>query len=101
MAFRKLYSSRKMILNCFKNPESQQVRHISVTPMKFEEAKAMATKVDIKPEWDRALSEAEKCIGPQSSYVSLRLLINDEVANWGEHIQRLEGSNHPMYDAAK
>lgn len=101
MALRKLYSSRKVIFDYINQPKSSATRSFSVTPFKLEEAKAIKPRVEIKPEWDRALSEAEKCVGPQTSFVSLRYLMNDEVTNWGAHMERLEGSNHPMYEAAK
>lgn len=101
MALRKLYSTRKVILNSIKSPQIIYPRHFSVTPTRLEEAKAFATKYEVKPEWDRALTEAEKCIGHQTSFVSLRYLMNDEVTNWGEHMQKLEGSQHPMYNAAR
>lgn len=97
MALRKLYSTKNVILCSFNGPK----RSLSVTSSKFEEAKAVATKVEIKPVWDRALNEAEKCIGRQTSFLSLRYLMNDEVTNWGEHMQRLEGSKHPMFNAAR
>lgn len=99
MALRKLYSTRKVVFNYFKNPES--TRNFSVTSCNLEEVKVARTRFDVKPQWDRALTEGEKCIGPQKSFVSLRYLMNDEVTNWGAHMERLEGSNHPMYDAAK
>ena len=101
MALRKLYSTRKVILNSIKNPQIYYSRNLSVTSSKFEEAKAFATQLEVKPEWDRALTEAEKCVGHQTSFVSLRYLMNDEVTNWGEHMQKLEGSEHPMYNAAR
>ncbi|CRK95972.1 CLUMA_CG009413, isoform A [Clunio marinus] len=99
MAFRKIYSTSKVIFNSIQYP--QQVRSLSLSVVRFEQGKAVATKVDVKPEWERALSEAEKIIGQQTSFISLRYLMNDEVTNWGEHIRRLEGSNHPMYETAK
>lgn len=101
MALRKLYSTRNVILNSFKNRELYVSRSFSLSSVKFEEAKAAATKVEVKPEWDRALSEAEKVVGHQTSFVSLRYLMNDEVTNWGVHMQKLEGSSHPMFNAAK
>lgn len=101
MALRKLYSIRNVLFNSYKRSEIFTPRSFSVTSFKLEEAKAAATKVEIKPEWERALSEAEKCVGQQTSFVSLRYLMNDEVTNWGVHMQKLEGSSHPMYNAAK
>lgn len=100
MALRKLYSTRKVVFNTF-YPRPYPSRSFVQTTVRLEEAKAVASKVDIKPEWDRALSEAEKCVGQQTSFVGLRTLMNDEVTNWGEHMQKLEGSNHPMYNAAR
>lgn len=104
MALRKLYSTKNVILNSFKSRELYSPRSFSVTSFKLEEAKATATKVkpqEVKPSWNRALTDAEKCVGHQTSFVSLRYLMNDEVTNWGEHMQKLEGSSHPMFNAAK
>lgn len=101
MALRKLYSTHKVIFNSLKASEVSSVRSICSTSPTKDKAKAVARRNEIKPEWDRALSEGEKCVGHQKSFLSLRYLMNDEVTNWGEHMQKLEGSNHPMYDAAR
>lgn len=101
MALRKLYSTRKVILNSIKTPQICNSRRFSVTSWRLDEAKAAEVKFEINPEWDRALTTAEKCVGHQTSFVSLRYLMNDEVTNWGEHMQKLEGSQHPMYNAAR
>lgn len=101
MALRKLYSTKKVLFNALRLPKLPPKRSLSVSISRFEEAKAIATKVDIKPEWERALVEAEKCVGHQPSFLSLRYLMNDEVANWNGHMEKLEFSEHPMYNAAR
>jgi hypothetical protein len=101
MALRKLYSTKKMIFSSLKVCQVSSAHNICSTSSTNEKVKANARKNEIKPEWDRALSEGEKCVGHQKSFLSLRYLMNDEVTNWGEHMQKLEGSNHPMYDAAR
>lgn len=101
MALRKIYSTQKVFFSSLKVSQVSSARNVCSTTPTFEKAKALATKSEIKPEWDRALSEGEKCVGHQKSFLSLRYLMNDEVTNWGEHMQKLEGSNHPMYNAAR
>lgn len=98
---RKLYSTRKVVWNTLQGGHFASSRNLSVTVSRFEEAKAVATKFEMKPEWERALGEAEKAVGHSTSFLSLRYLMNDEFANWGEHMAKLEGSEHPMYNAAK
>lgn len=54
-----------------------------------------------KPDWNRAVSEAEKIVGYPSSFLSLRWLLSDEIANVALHLRRLVSSNHPLLKTAK
>ncbi|XP_017766217.1 PREDICTED: decaprenyl-diphosphate synthase subunit 2 [Eufriesea mexicana] len=54
-----------------------------------------------KPDWNRAVSEAEKIVGYPTSFLSLRWLLSDEVANVALHLRKLVGSNHPLLKTAK
>lgn len=49
----------------------------------------------------RAVNEAEKIVGYPTSFLSLRWLLNDEVANVANHIKRLIGTNHPLLATAR
>lgn len=48
-----------------------------------------------------ALNEAEKIVGYPTSFLNLRWLLSDEIANVGVHIRKLLGTNHPLLNAAK
>lgn len=54
-----------------------------------------------KPDWNRAVSEAEKIVGYPTSFLSLRWLLSDEIANVALHLRKLVGSNHPLLKTAK
>lgn len=54
-----------------------------------------------KPNWDRAVSEAEKIVGYPSSFMSLRWLFSDEIANVALHLRRMVNSNHPLLKTVK
>lgn len=54
-----------------------------------------------KPNWDRAVSEAEKVVGYPSSFMSLRWLFSDEIANVALHLRRMVNSNHPLLKTVK
>lgn len=56
---------------------------------------------DQKPDWNRAVSEAEKIVGYPTSFLSLRWLLSDEIANVALHLRKLVGSNHPLLKTAK
>lgn len=58
-------------------------------------------KIIHKHEWDRAVSEAEKIVGYPTSFLSLRWLLSDEVANVATHLRKLVGSSHPLLKTAK
>lgn len=98
MAFRKLYSTKNVIFTTFGGSSS---RKISTTSSLQEKVKEIVRSNEPKPAWDRALSEGEKCVGHQKTFIITRYLLNNEVTNWGEHMQKLEGSKHPMYNAAR
>lgn len=48
-----------------------------------------------------ALNEAEKIVGYPTSFLNLRWLLSDEIANVGLHLRKLLGTKHPLLDAAK
>lgn len=54
-----------------------------------------------KPEWNRVVSEAEKIVGYPTSFLSLRWLLSDEIANVALHLRKLVGTNHPLLKVAK
>ena len=60
-----------------------------------------STTSNQKPDWNRAVSEAEKIVGYPTSFLSLRWLLSDEIANVALHLRKLVGSNHPLLKTAK
>ena len=61
----------------------------------------LATKQVQKHDWNRAVSEAEKIVGYPTSFLSLRWLLSDEIANVALHLRKLVGSDHPLLRTAK
>lgn len=54
-----------------------------------------------KVDANTAFNEAEKIVGYPTSFLNLRWLLSDEIANVGIHIRKLLGTKHPLLDAAK
>lgn len=54
-----------------------------------------------KPNWNHALSEAEKIVDYPTSSLGLRWLLSDDVANVGQHLHKIQSSNHPYLKTAK
>lgn len=75
-----------------------QRHHIS-TNVQVQEK--IMVKTETKNEWNRALSEAEKIVGYQTSYLSLRYLLSDEITNLALHMRKLVGSSHPLVSTGK
>lgn len=46
-------------------------------------------------------NEAEKVVGYPTSFLNLRWLLSDEIANVGFHLRKLLETNHPLLDTAK
>lgn len=76
----------------------QKCSYASTSGSKLEK---VATNAIQKPDWDRAVSEAEKIVGYPTSFLSLRWLLSDEVANVAMHLRKLVGTDHPLLKTAK
>ncbi|XP_021187989.3 all trans-polyprenyl-diphosphate synthase PDSS2 [Helicoverpa armigera] len=63
--------------------------------------RASVAQHNSKPDWNRAVSEAEKIVGYPTSFLSLRWVLSDEIANVALHLRKLVGSNHPLLKTAK
>jgi len=74
----------------------QEQKFLSTTPTLFNKP-----AVNPRPDWNRAVSEAEKIVGYPTSFLSLRWLLSDEIANIALHLRKLVGSNHPLLKTAK
>lgn len=48
-----------------------------------------------------AVSEAERIVGYPTSFLNLRWLLSDEIANVALHLRKLIGTKHPLLDIAK
>lgn len=78
-----------------------QCRHTFATTSSTTKLEKVDAKIIHKHEWDRAVSEAEKIVGYPTSFLSLRWLLSDEVANVAMHLRKLVGSSHPLLKTAK
>jgi decaprenyl-diphosphate synthase subunit 2 len=93
-----LKAIRRLVPRRFDWNEVNLSRHISSTTHNKVQN---ATKTVQKPDWNRAVSEAEKIVGYPTSFLSLRWLLSDEIANVALHLRKLVGSNHPLLKTAK
>lgn len=75
-----------------------QQRSLTTSPNHWEK---LATKPVQKHDWNRVVSEAEKIVGYPTSFLSLRWLLSDEIANVALHLRKLVGSTHPLLKTAK
>lgn len=92
------FIATKKLVNSFQANQIKYLRHISSTS---ETRDKLAAKMETKNEWNRALSEAEKIVGYQTSFLSLRYLLSDEITNLALHMRKLIGSTHPLVGTAK
>lgn len=98
---RTLQSSVKLlsISDCVSGQNKNNQKYFATkTPINYEK---LATKTVQKTDWNRAVSEAERIVGYPSSFLSLRWLLSDEIANVALHLRKLVGSNHPLLKTAK
>lgn len=67
----------------------------STTSQRFDKL-APAKKEAPRPDWNRAIAEGEKIVEYPTSFLSLRWLLSDEIANVALHLRKLVGSSHPL-----
>lgn len=59
------------------------------------------TQLNETNKWGNVVREAEKAVGYPTSFLSLRWILNDEIANVASHIRKLIGTNHPLIETAR
>lgn len=91
------FASKHLLRKGLKSNELlRQITSTSLTNVQNAAAKPIQ-----KHDWNRAVSEAEKIVGYPTSFLSLRWLLSDEIANVALHLRKLVGSNHPILKTAK
>lgn len=75
--------------------ESKKVLSCSIAKRSF------VTKSKEDTVCNKAINEAEQIVGYPTSFLSLRWLLNDEIANVVSHIRKLIGTNHPLLSTAR
>lgn len=55
----------------------------------------------VKQKWGGIVNDAEKVVGYPTSFLNLRWLLNDEIANVALHMTKLIGTNHPILNVAR
>lgn len=48
-----------------------------------------------------SIKEAERVVGYSTSFLNLRWLLNDEIANTAMYMKKLTGTEHPLLKVAK
>lgn len=82
--------------------QQQWIRCVTTSPSHTVGNEKLATKpTPPKHDWNRAVSEAERIVGYPTSFLSLRWLLSDEIANVALHLRKLVGSSHPLLKTAK
>jgi decaprenyl-diphosphate synthase subunit 2 len=100
---RKIEKNKIIMLNRFQAAKRvlttvQAQRNVATTVQLSEK---IMMKTETKNDWNRAVSEAEKIVGYQTSYLSLRYLLSDEITNLALHMRKLVGSSHPLVSTGK
>lgn len=83
------------LLKYFAN--KQYVRVLSTTPI----SSVLDNIKQNRSDWNVIVKEAEKIVGYPTSFLNLRWLLNDELANIALHLRKLVGTNHPLLKTAR
>ena len=65
------------------------------------ELKKLSVEDVQKSNWNRVVRDAEKIVGYPTSFLSLRWLLSDEIANVALHLKKLVGTHHPLLKTVK
>jgi hypothetical protein len=65
--------------------------------------KAFSTTCSLKSnkEWTKILTQAEKIVGYPTSFLNLRYLVSDEMANFTDLLRKLMKTKHPLIDMVR
>ncbi|KAK3875320.1 hypothetical protein Pcinc_019802 [Petrolisthes cinctipes] len=86
----------------FQQTDGHTPLHLQTTPPILSSVRRVYSTVpQKKPDWNRAVSDAEKIVGYPTSYLTLRSLLSDEMSNIAVHMRKLVGSSHPLLKTAK
>lgn len=80
---------------------SRVIYRICCTRFFLNSSKKIYTLAKEKIESAKAVNEAEKIVGYPTSFLSLRWLLNDEIANVAILLRKLIGTNHPILNTAR
>lgn len=56
---------------------------------------------NVSKEWTKTLNNAEKVVGYPTSFLNLRYLVSDEVANFANLLQKMMKTKHPLIKMAR
>lgn len=101
MSLSRLYSAKTMFTNLVARSSYNKLKYACQISTASRLQDKIVVKTETKNEWNRALSEAEKIVGYQTSYLSLRYLLSDEITNLAIHMRKLIGSTHPLVGTGK
>ncbi|KAG4076270.1 hypothetical protein HA402_014819 [Bradysia odoriphaga] len=83
------------------NNHRHQLACTTGQPNALNNCRTLTMKAIQKHDWHRIVSEAESVVGYPTSFLSLRWLMSDEIANVALYLRRLIESNHPLLNTAK
>lgn len=89
--------SFKLFSNLIKNSVVKQSCAGYVSEIEINQESKISAKVD----FDLAIAYGEKVVGYPSTFSCIRWLLKDDVINFGYHIKKLAGTNHPLLATVK
>ncbi|KAL4713041.1 hypothetical protein ACJJTC_001095 [Scirpophaga incertulas] len=103
-----IFGSSKCLCNCklFRKPylESWRIQQVHLKPSEIRcrnSSWGVGVGTRCERDWRDVVAEAEQMVGYPPSFLSLRWLFNDEIANTAIQLRKLVGSNHPLLKSAK
>lgn len=97
----------KALLASFKQQQQQQQERIVVATTKRQLFTTRTTTQaperieNLSKEWTRILANAERVVGYPTSFLNLRYLVSDEVANFAGLLRKLIKTKHPLIKMAR
>lgn len=73
----------------------------SLTCQSFDLFRQSHSNANMRNPWTCVVSEAEKIVGYPTSFLNLRWLLSDEIANAAFHLRKLMNTNHPLLGVVK
>ncbi|RNA16835.1 decaprenyl-diphosphate synthase subunit 2 [Brachionus plicatilis] len=91
----------KNLISSIPNSVPRRISNHNVYSLSLKSMLYTSNSNQVNKEWTKTLNNAEKVVGYPTSFLNLRYLVSDEVANFANLLRKLMKTKHPLINMAR